>query len=56
VTQCTDCKLSSRYKERLLAKQKSVTFISPSRSNLEARKRFFPVDPRPNTSILNPTP
>ena len=53
-TQCAACKLSARYKKRLLAKQKSVTFISPSRANLETLRRFFPIDPSRSTAILNP--
>ena len=54
VTQCTGCKLSARYKQALIAKQKRVTFISPSRANLETLKRFFPIAPGQATAILNP--
>jgi glycosyltransferase involved in cell wall biosynthesis len=51
--QCTVCRVSSRYKESLIAKFPRIGFCSPSRANLERLAPLFPIRARPHTSILN---
>lgn len=51
---CAGCRLSSRYKLGLIRKQASISFVSPSRANLETLSRHFPVNGYPNAVILNP--
>lgn len=52
--QCASCQLSSRYKLDLLRPQSSVSFVSPSRANMETLARHFPIADYPNAIILNP--
>jgi glycosyltransferase involved in cell wall biosynthesis len=51
--QCTLCKASAFYKARLFAQVPRLGFCSPSRANLENLSRYFPVDSKPNTVLLN---
>lgn len=53
-SQCLPCKFSARYKLSLIRRQASISFVSPSRANLETLGRFFPVHDYPNAVILNP--
>jgi len=51
---CAPCALSTRYKLGLIRQQSSVSFVSPSRANLETLSRHFPVKDYPHAVILNP--
>ncbi|MBK6721069.1 MAG: glycosyltransferase [Sphingomonadales bacterium] len=51
---CAPCALSTRYKLGLIRQQSAVSFVSPSRANLESLSRHFPVKDYPHTVILNP--
>ena len=53
VSQCSLCKISTRYKQHIISQIPQVGFCSPSRFNLEATGRIFGFGHRPNTSILN---
>ena len=53
-SQCLPCRASARYKRHLIREQASITFVSPSRANLETLARYFPVQDYPNRVILNP--
>lgn len=52
--QCASCAASARYKLGLIRQQASITFVSPSRANLDALSRYFPVRDYPSAVILNP--
>lgn len=52
--QCRECSCSSRYKLGMLQEIPRVSFISPSRSNLDTLARFFPMENFASTVILNP--
>lgn len=52
--QCTACRLSSRYKLRLVREQARIGFVSPSRANLDRLARYFPVFDYPAVAMLNP--
>lgn len=51
---CAPCKASAAYKLGLVRKLDRVSFVSPSRSNLETLARFFPVKEYPHAVLLNP--
>ncbi|MBK7284270.1 MAG: hypothetical protein IPI83_07720 [Sphingomonadales bacterium] len=51
---CAPCALSTRYKLGLIRQQSAVSFVSPSRANLESLSRHFPVKDYPHAVILNP--
>lgn len=51
---CAPCAASTRYKLGLIRQQASVTFVSPSRANLDTLSRYFPVRDYPHAVILNP--
>ncbi len=51
---CAPCALSTRYKLGLIRQQSRVSFVSPSRANLETLSRYFPVKDYPSAVILNP--
>ena len=51
---CAPCAASARYKLGLIRQQASVTFVSPSRANLDTLSRYFPVHDYPHAVILNP--
>ncbi len=53
-SQCLPCRASTRYKLHLIRKQASISFVSPSRANLETLARYFPVKDFPSNVILNP--
>ncbi len=53
-SQCLPCKASARYKLGLIRQQASISFVSPSRANLETLGRYFPLHDYPNAVILNP--
>lgn len=51
---CLSCVASTRYKLGLIRAQASISFVSPSRANLETLSRYFPVKDYPHAVILNP--
>ena len=53
-SQCLSCKASARYKLGLIREQANISFVSPSRANLETLAHYFPVQDYPNSVILNP--
>lgn len=53
-SQCAGCRISSRYKQKLVAAQATVAFVSPSHAHLAKLAGFFPVADHPNAVILNP--
>ena len=54
LSQCLPCRASARYKLHLIRAQTSISFVSPSRANLETLAHYFPVKDYPNSVILNP--
>lgn len=52
--QCGICKLSSFFKWSLLTRQSSLTFVSPSRANLQKLANYLPIKSYPHRHILNP--
>ncbi len=53
LTQCALCRLSSKYKMRLLKKGANITLISPSRANLETLEKIVDIAGFPRYLVPN---
>ncbi|RVT90155.1 glycosyltransferase [Sphingomonas crocodyli] len=52
--QCTECRLSSWWKQRQIGKLRRLGFYSPSRANLQSVESLVPLRKRPRRVIFNP--
>lgn len=52
--QCRDCRLSSFWKQRMMAPLSRIGFYSPSAANLRRLESFVPLGSRPRRVIFNP--